>query len=181
MKWDIFRPREKARGNPVEEAVAEKEKVIERFAPREYRTERERFYYNYRAMPLYRGTLLTFLDTVSKRERLKEEPATLARNLFLALRDFYDPRRKASPEAIVRDPAFRRKFREVYRYFYNRTCPSFEEIGEWFLGEQHKSVERVLNQQKDFEKEHPACQDTRKSRGEGRLNAGDGENRNERK
>jgi len=133
MKWDVFRPREKVRSDPVEEAIEKKEKVIERFAPREYRSERERFYYNYRIMPLYRGRLLTFLETVSKRERLKDNPATQGRELFLTLRNFYDPRRKASPEAIANDPGFRRKFKEVYCYFYNRECPLFEEIADWFL------------------------------------------------
>ncbi|MBW2095282.1 MAG: hypothetical protein JRI80_10365 [Deltaproteobacteria bacterium] len=137
MKWDVFRPREKARGDPVEEAIEKKEKAIEKFAPREYRDERVRFYYNYKIMPLYRGKLLTFLETVSKKERLKEDPSTLARDLFLTLRNFYDPRRKASPEAIAGDPAFRRKFKEVYRYFYNRECPLFHEIADWFRKADH--------------------------------------------
>jgi hypothetical protein len=137
MKWDVFRPREKARGDPVEEAIEKKEKAIEKFAPREYRRERERFYYNYRMMPLYRDRLLSFLETVSRRERLKDDPATLARDLLLTLRSFYDPRRRASPEAIADNPAFRRKFKEVYRYFYNRECPLFQEIAEWFIKTQH--------------------------------------------
>jgi len=132
MKWDVFRAREKPRHDPVEEAIEKKEKAIEKFAPREYRDDRARFYYNYKIMPFYRGRLLTFLETVSRRERLKEEPAALARDLFLTLRNFYDPRRRASPEAIIKDPAFRRKFKEVYRYFYNRECPLFQEIADWF-------------------------------------------------
>ena len=133
MKWDVFRPRGKAGADPVEEAIEKKEKAIEKFAPRQYRGDRERFYYNYRMMPFYRGGLLTFLETVSKRERLKEDPATLGRDLFFTLRNFYDPRRKTSPEAIVNDPAFKKKFREVYRYFYNRECPLFQEIADWFI------------------------------------------------
>ncbi len=136
MKWDVFRPREKARDDPVAEAIEKKEKTIEKFAPREYRSERERFYYNYRIMPLYRARLLTFLEIVSKREQLKNDPSLLARDLFLALRNFYDPRRKADREAIAKDPAFKRKFKEVYRYFYNQESPLFEEIAEWFIAVQ---------------------------------------------
>jgi hypothetical protein len=136
MKWDVFRPREKAKGDPVAEAIEQKEKAIEKFAPREYRSERERFYYNYRMVPVYRATLSTFLETVAKKGQLKEDPTSHARDLFVTLRNFYDPRRKASPEIIAQDPAFKKKFREVYRYFYNRSCPPFEEIAEWSLKDQ---------------------------------------------
>jgi hypothetical protein len=133
MKWDVFRPKREAGDDPLREAIGNQEKVIERFAPRKYRLERERHYYNYKIMPLYREKLLAFLEKVARRERLKEEPTTLARDLFLALRSFYDPRQKASPEAIARDPAFRRKFREVYRYFYDRESPLFREIADCFV------------------------------------------------
>ncbi len=136
MKWDVFRPREKAKGDPVAEAIEQKEKAIEKFAPREYRSERERFYYNYRMVPLYRVALSTFLEIIAKNGQLKEDPISHARDLFVTLRNFYDPRRKASSEIIAQDPAFRKKFREVYRYFYNRSCPPFEEIADWFLKDQ---------------------------------------------
>jgi hypothetical protein len=133
MKWDVFRPKREAGDDPLQEAIDNQEKAIERFAPRKYRVERERHYYNDKIMPLYREKLLAFLETVSRRERSKEEPQTLARDLFLALRIFYDPREKACSEAIARDPAFRRKFREIYRYFYDRESPLFREIADWFI------------------------------------------------
>ena len=133
MKWDVFRPKREARDDPAVKAIDEEQKVIERFAPRQYRFERERHYYNYKMMPLYREKLLAFLETVSKRERLKDGPAPLARDLFLALRNFYDPRQRASPEAIAGDPAFRRKFRDIYRYFYGRESPRFQDVADWFM------------------------------------------------
>ena len=114
-------------------AIDKQEKAIERFAPRKYRRERERFYYNYKIMPQYREKLLAFLETVSRKERLKEEPTTLAKDLFLTLRSFYDPRQRASPEAIARDPAFRRKYGEIYRYFYDCKSPHFRGIADWFI------------------------------------------------
>jgi hypothetical protein len=135
MKWDVFRPRKRGTADPVEEAIEKQRKTIEKFAPRNYAGERERSYYNYRMLPLYREKLLTFLQIVSKKERLKEDPATLAQDLFVSLRNFYDPRIKASSEAVAKDPAFKRKFKEIYRYFYDRESPGFQEIADWFRAE----------------------------------------------
>ncbi len=137
MKWDVFRPRIKAKADPVEEAIEKLEKVIEKFAPRKYFNERERSYYNYRTLPLYREKLFNFLQIISRKERLKGDPTTFAQDLFLSLRNFYDPRMKASSGAIVRDPAFKRKFKEIYRCFYDAESPPFQEIADWFSKADH--------------------------------------------
>ncbi len=129
MKWDVFRPREKAKGkNLLEEAIGRQAKVIERTAPADYHLERERYYYNYKIVPLYRKPLLSFLQTVSRREGLKQDPTTLAQEIFHSLKAFYDPRSRATMEEILNDPGFLRKFREVYTFFYNADAPPIRDI-----------------------------------------------------
>jgi len=128
MKWDVFRPREKTRRDPVMEAIERQAKVIEKTAPANYHLERERYYYNYKIMPLYRKPLLSFLETLSKREGLKQDPATLAKEIFLTLKDFYDPKGRAEMEEILNDPGFSRKFKMVYVYFYGADAPVIRDI-----------------------------------------------------
>ncbi|MFZ0448315.1 MAG: hypothetical protein WAL98_03655 [Desulfatiglandaceae bacterium] len=128
MKWDVFRAGGRTNRNPVIEAIERQAKVIEKTAPANYHHERERYYYNYKIMPLYRKPLLSFIETVSRREGLKRDPAALAKEIFLSLKDFYDPRGKAALEEILSNPGFLRKFRDVYVYFYDADAPVIRDI-----------------------------------------------------
>ena len=128
MKWDVFRPKGKAARNPLEEAIERQAKVIERTAPARYQHERERCYYNYKIMALYRKPLLRFLETVAGRERLKRDPEILAKEIFFSLKAFYDPKDRASREAVLDDPGFLRKFRQVYACFYGIDAPAIRDV-----------------------------------------------------
>ncbi len=91
MGLEIFFRRRTKRGKPKEDVDRVIEN-IERFAPREYGSERDAFYYNYKMMPQYSRPLLALLNTISRKERLQRDPASFTGEVFLKLKDFYDLR-----------------------------------------------------------------------------------------
>ena len=101
--------------------------VIERFAPREYQDKRESFYYNYRIISPYGKALLPLLETISDRKRLKGDPAAFGRDLFLKLKDFYDPKDRLSLAEAKEHDALVRKFHELFHFFYGtKEVPQIE-------------------------------------------------------
>lgn len=133
MKWDIFSNRKKERRHHRKDEIDEMIDIIEKFAPRKYRSERDAFYYNYKTMPPYLKPLLSLLQVISQRERLNEEQVVFARELFLKLKEFYDPKGKLSLEEAIQDGSLIRKFRELFLFFYDKKDFSAQEIKGWVI------------------------------------------------
>ena len=95
-------------------------KVIEGSAPRNYREDREAYYYNYHMMALYRKPLESLLENIAHSLKAKEMGDDPACTLFLKLKEFYDPRQKLSFSEAINDMHLERRFRQVFLIFYNR-------------------------------------------------------------
>ncbi len=131
MKWDIFSNRKKERRHHRKDEIDEMIDIIEKFAPRKYRSERDAFYYNYKTMPPYLKPVFSLLQVISHRERLNEDQVVFARELFLKLKGFYDPKEKLSLVEAIEDGNLIRKFRELFLFFYDKKDFSAQEIEGW--------------------------------------------------
>lgn len=130
MKWDIFagarRPRKIREDDPIGEVV----EIIEKFAPKGYRSERDMFFYNYKIMQPYLKPLLVFLQTISQKNRLEDDQVAFSREVFLKLKDFYDPRDRLSLVEAVEDTGLIKKFREAFLFFYEKRDLPVEDLKE---------------------------------------------------
>ena len=119
MIWDLFINRNKGRKRRKEkdefDVIID---LIEKFAPKQYRSERDSYYYNYRIMAPYRRPLLSLLENILQRQEPEREPAESAKNLFLRLKDFYDPKDRLSMAEAIEDTSLKKKFREIFLFFY---------------------------------------------------------------
>ncbi len=128
---DIFSRRTRhKRGDKKDETYAVVQ-AIERFAPKEYVSERETFYYNYKMLSPYQKPLLALLDVLSRRERLQGDRAVFARELFLRLKDFYDPMDRLSLAEALVDGGLQNRFRELFLFFYNIKDLPIQDVREW--------------------------------------------------
>jgi hypothetical protein len=128
MKWDLFYNRKMEKKGKPKDDVDRLIQKIERFAPREHRSERDAFFYNYKMMGLYLKPLLSLLETLSQKDRLKSDQASLERELFLKVKDFYDPRDRLTLDEAVEDTSLRKKFRQLFLFFYGKKELSSEDI-----------------------------------------------------
>jgi len=133
VKWDIFSNRKRGRGHHRKDEVDEMIDIIEKFAPRKYRSEREAFYYNYKIMPPYLKPLFSLLQVISQRERLHEDQVVFSRELFIKLKGFYDPKEKLSLVEAIENGNLIRKFRELFLFFYDKKDFSVQEIKGWMI------------------------------------------------
>ncbi len=138
MNWNVFSPLVGAKHfSPVRKRAKAKDSFdacihsIETFAPREYLSKREMFYYNYKIMPSSRKSLGLLLETLSQKNHLKTDPGEHAHALFLHLKDFYDPKETLSLKEALSDKNLMRRFRDLFVFFYNRKKISHEEIEGW--------------------------------------------------
>jgi len=132
LKWDIFTGRKKEQKGKPKDEVDLLIEGIERFAPREYRSEREGYYYNYRILGLYAKPLVCLLETLTQKERLKAGEAGFIREVYLRLKDFYDPKDRLSRAEAVKETGLTRKFREIFLLFYGQKQAPLEDM-EQFL------------------------------------------------
>ena len=120
MVWDaLFRRRSRRKEKPQDE-MDRVVLAIEKFAPREHVSQREVFFYNYKMTAPYPKPLLALLQTVSQRERLADDPPEFCGEIFLKLKDFYDPRGRLSLEESGTDLGLQKKFKDVFLFFYGR-------------------------------------------------------------
>jgi len=140
MKWDIFSGRKKEKTGTLRDDIEEQIKGIERFAPRQYRSEREMYYYNYQMMDLYLIPLFALLESIleGKRRAKELEESAFTGQLFLKLKDFYDPKGKLTLQLAVQDLNLKRKLQQLFVIFYNRK--------EVAIGELDKSLARLARQ-----------------------------------
>jgi len=131
VSFSIFSPVKKVKKREKDKDAFDKLiAVIERFAPRNYLSEREAFYYNYRILPAYQQPLLVLLETVSQIDRFRSDPDGQSCRLFVDLKAFYDIRDRLSMEQAVQDTGLVRRFRQLLNYFYGRKGLSGEDIGD---------------------------------------------------
>ncbi len=123
MIWDKFLNRNRVTRSKEKDEIDLAIDLIEKFAPKQYRSERDLFFYNYRIMALYRKPLLSLLETISRRQQLEREPADFAGDLFFKLKDFYDPKDRLSMAGAVEDAGLKKKFREIFLFFYGTSEP----------------------------------------------------------
>jgi hypothetical protein len=128
--WDIFLNRNRVRRNKEKDEIDLAIDIIEKFAPKQYRSERDSFYYNYRIMARYWNPLLSLLETISRRQQIECDPDEFAGDLFLKLKDFYDPKDRLSNAEAIEDAGLKKKFREIFLFFYG--TKEVPDMGIWF-------------------------------------------------
>ncbi|NQU14972.1 MAG: hypothetical protein HQ561_12540 [Desulfobacteraceae bacterium] len=131
MILDIFSGRRRSRGGDKKDATYEVIQIIERFAPKEYSSEREVHYYNYKMLGPYLRPLLALLELLSQRQRLQDDRPVFVRELFLRLKDFYDPKNRLSPAEATSDGGLVKRFSELFLFFYNIKDLPAEDMEEW--------------------------------------------------
>ncbi len=118
MKLDLLSGfRRKKKVEPQDE-IDRLAAVIEQFAPRDHRPARESFYYNYKSIGLYFKPLAALLRIIAERKQAGSDGRAFGTQMFLRLKEFYDPRGKLSEEEALADPGLRKKYAELFRFFY---------------------------------------------------------------
>ena len=130
MGLGIFFQRRRKRGKPKDD-IDRVIQNIERFAPREYGEERDAFYYNYKMIWPYTQPLSALLHEISHKERLMRDPASFTEELFLKLKQFYDPKDRLTLSEAKTDTGLRRKFRELFLFFYDMKDASVQKMEEY--------------------------------------------------
>lgn len=131
MKWDVFRSRKGGSKGDIEEKIDGLIRDIEKFAPRKFREERFLHYYNYKIVARYLESLLSVLRIVSQRKRWGEDQAVFAQELFLSLKDFYDPKDELSVQEAIQDRNLKKRFVDLVRLFYGRKDINMEQLNSW--------------------------------------------------
>jgi hypothetical protein len=131
VKWDLFSNKKRGRASTSKDDFDKVIDIIEKFAPRKYRSEREIYYYNYKIMPLYPKPLLSLLQTLAQRKRLNDEETAFAQQLFFKLKAFYDPKDKLSLIEAKGDRGLKKKFCELFLFFYGDKDLVLQEIEGW--------------------------------------------------
>ena len=140
MKWDIFSGRKKEKTGTLRDDIEKQIKTVERFAPKQYRSDREMYYYNYQMMDLYLKPLFALLSAIlegSSSAKQIENSAVIGQ-LFLKLKDFYDPRGKLTLQEALQDMGLKRKLHQILLIFYDR--------GEITAAELDESLEQLRPQ-----------------------------------
>lgn len=128
MKWPVFTPAHKPPREPVDDEIEHFVRLIEAFSPKEYNTERRTHYYNYHTIAVYRKPLLSLLEILSRSPSLRDDLGVTTREIFLKLKNFYDPKNRLTLAEAVADTQLRSKFNDLLLYFYGRKRPSVDEI-----------------------------------------------------
>jgi hypothetical protein len=140
MKWDIFSGRKTEKTGTLRDDIEKQIKGIERFAPKQYRPEREMYYYNYQMMDLYLNPLFALLGFILEGQggSKKPEESALTGQLFLKLKAFYDPKERLTVQEAFQDLNLKRKLQQLFVIFYNRK--------EVTTGELEKSLAPLAHQ-----------------------------------
>jgi hypothetical protein len=120
VKWDIFSRGRKGKRGEAQEKIEDLVRRIERFAPREYRAQRQLYYYNYKIMAPYLNPLLALLETLSQVKRLNADKTSFLDELFERLKGFYDRKGRLSPAEAMEDRNLKIKFRDMLLFFYGK-------------------------------------------------------------
>ena len=128
MKWDIFSGRKREERNSFRDDISALVKMVERFAPRKHKPERHSLYYNYQLLNPYLNPLLALLNLISQKDRLNGDRENFIRELFLKLKDFYDPKLRLSLAEAIEDKNLKKKLGQIFLIFYDKKGITGEEI-----------------------------------------------------
>jgi hypothetical protein len=131
VNWDIFLNRKREKRRQKKDEIDKVIEIIEKYAPKKYRSERDAFYYNYRIMVPYSKPLLSLLQAVSQRRLLNGDYSDFVQELFFKLKAFYDPKDKLSLVEATQDMSLKRKFRQLFLFFYDKSDISEQEMEGW--------------------------------------------------
>ena len=134
MKWNIFAPKRRVPAGDALDDIHRLMRKIEGFAPKDYRPDRESFYYNYQSIPLYIRPLQALLEMIAHHGRIGLEDRENCRELFLLLKNFYDPKRRLNVEEALLDRSLKKKMIQIFRIFYNLKGVPMKEIEEVLKG-----------------------------------------------
>lgn len=105
--------------------------LIESFAPREHRPEREVYYYNYKMIASYGSALLALLETLSQFKQFKRDPKNHSSDLFKKFKRFYDPQNTLSLKEAVLNKKLIIRFENIFTIFYGIKKPDSNKTREW--------------------------------------------------
>lgn len=131
MKLDLFLNRRKPLSKQPKDDIERLMVVIEKFAPRDHTEQRDLYYYNYRIMELYRRPLLALLTILSQKEDFDRDQTLFGSELFVKLKNFYDPNNKLTLSQAMDDLSLVRKFQEIFVLFYGRKGMGMKEIRQY--------------------------------------------------
>jgi len=131
MILDMFLDRRRLKKVGQREHIDEVIEAIEKFAPRQHRSDREVFFYNYRIQGLYFHPLLALLETVLQRKTMRGEDSAFERELFTKLKAFYDPKDKLTLSQAAEDWGMKRKYSELLLFFYGHKVLPHRQMGSW--------------------------------------------------
>ncbi len=137
MKWNPFSKDKRPMPTEVNERIEVLIARIEKFAPRKYRSEREVYYYNYKILDRYLGPLLGLLEILTEYRRMKTEELVFARDVFFRLKKFYDIKDKLTLDEAMDDNALKKRFDDLFLFFFGRKSPPFRELSGWLRDEKH--------------------------------------------
>jgi hypothetical protein len=119
MSWNIFKPQSQGKGHEPDDDFQVVINRIENFAPRQYREQREMYYYHYRQINMYLKPLLALLIYISEQAGTKKDQELFVQELFGKLKDFYDVRDTLSIKDAAGDYSLKVKFLTLLKIFYN--------------------------------------------------------------
>jgi hypothetical protein len=122
VRWSFSSGSRKQEAGTLPDGIQNQIMAIEKFAPREYRKERQVHYYNYGILTEYQKPLHNLLNTISecKGPAQKGDTAQLLKALFCKMKDFYDPKQRLSLAQAIEDRELRSRLRQVLLIFYKK-------------------------------------------------------------
>ncbi len=135
--WNPFGRRNGPKETQYPEEVALLVERIEKFAPPQYREQRNVYYYNYSILGQYMKPLLALLEVVSRVDRLRQRRLDTAREIFLRLKDFYDLKDRLTLEEAFEERNLMERYSQLFLFFYGtKRVPDLEK--EAWLEERKK-------------------------------------------
>lgn len=128
MKWDIFSDGKREKKGRFQDDINHLIKGIEKFAPKKYKDERESFYYNYGLLDDYLNPLFALLQVISQQQTISGNETDFTGELFMKLKDFYDPKAKLSLDEAILDNSLKKRLGQVLLIFYNKEDIKMGEI-----------------------------------------------------
>jgi hypothetical protein len=136
VRWGISSGSRKENAGILPDDIQNQIRVIEKFAPREYRKERQAHYYNYGMLAEYKKPLHGLLRTISacKDPAEKGDVGQLLKALFYRMKGFYDPKQRLSLDQAIEDRELRRRLRRALLIFYREEKTTDSEIRSCLQG-----------------------------------------------
>jgi hypothetical protein len=77
-------------------------------------------YYNYQLLNAYLNPLFALLGVISRKKDVIGDRENFICEIFLVLKDFYDPKQKLSLAEAIQDKNLKRKMGQIFLIFYDK-------------------------------------------------------------